>query len=235
MLTDYEKYLLALYLANIASRVHRKDPEARKLIDWIEDEDNRVAFPGRKRRRAEPWDRRDDERKVPSAYLRRLNKTLRTRRSADGVKPDRTAVRLERLGKIAGFERTDIDILELLLRYQTHSVFESMIDDIFDRCRRPNHPLNVSSWVLPLVLGMTANAVESRFREGAPLVRSGLVCIDRDGDVEPIRRLHRLVTAPDGNEIDVARLLLDVASPGDLEWPDFDHIANDRDHVETLV
>ena len=237
MLTDYERNLLAFYLANIAARVHRKDPEARKLVEWVDDEDNRVAFPGRKRHRADPWDRHHDEKKVSSAELRRLNKTLRARHSADGVKPDRTAVRLERLGKIAGIDRTDIAILELLLRYQTHSVFESMIDDIFECPGRSTRPLNTGGWAMPVVLGLPANAVQSRFRDGAPLVRSGLVCIDGDGDLEPIRRLRRLVTAPgDGDiDIDVTRLLLDIAPPGDLEWPDFDHVAGDRDHVETLV
>ena len=235
MLTDYERNLLAFYLANIAARVHRKDPEARKLVDWVEDEDNRVAFPGRKRRRTDPWDRHHDEKKVSSAELRRLNKTLRARRSADAAKPDRTALRLERLGKIAGFDRTDVDILELLLRYRTHSVFESMIDDIFEGPGPSAGPLNIGGWAVPLVLGLKANAVQSRFRDGAPLIRSGLVHIDSDGDLEPIGRLRRLVTTPDEGNGDVSRLLLDVARPGELEWQEFDHIAGNRDHVETLA
>ena len=33
-------------------------------------------------------------------------------------------MRYERLGKMAGFERTDLEFLKLLLRYQTHTVFE---------------------------------------------------------------------------------------------------------------
>ena len=235
MLTAYERHLLASYLANIASCVHRKDPEARKLIEWVADEDNRVLFPGKKRHRADTWDRHRDERKVSTAELRRLRHSLRDRCSADDAKPDRTAMRLERLGKMAGFERTDVAILELLLRYRTHSVFESMIDDIFEGPGRSAGPLNVSGWALPLILDLTTNTVQSRFRDGAPLVRSGLIRIDRDGDLEPIGRLRRLVTASGEGNIDVGRLLLDVAVPSDLEWPDFDHIANDRDHVETLV
>lgn len=48
MLTEYERNLLINYLANIASRLDRKDPEAQKLIDWVADQDNQVASPGKK-------------------------------------------------------------------------------------------------------------------------------------------------------------------------------------------
>ncbi|MDE0717535.1 MAG: AAA family ATPase [Rhodospirillaceae bacterium] len=235
MLTAYERRLLTRYLANIAARLRCKDPEARRLVEWVEDEDNRVAFAGRKRRRTDPWDRPRDDTNVAADELHRLERTLRGRHSANAAKPDRTAIRLERLGNIAGFERADIDILELLLRYQTHSVFESMIDDIFECPGRSTRPLNTGGWAMPLVLGLPANAVQSRLRDGAPLVRSGLVGIDGDGDLEPVRRLRRLVTAPGDGDTDVSRLLLDAAAPGDLEWPDFDHVAVARDHVETLV
>ena len=235
MLTRYEQRLLARYLANIASRLRRKDPEARRLVEWVDDEDNRVAFAGRKRRCTDPWDRPRDDTDVAADELRRLERTLRGRHSANAAKPDRTAIRLERLGNIAGFDRADIDILELLLRYETHGVFESMIDDIFECPGRSTRPLNAGGWAMPLVLGLPANAVQSRLRDGAPLVRSGLVGIDGDGDLEPVRRLRRLVTAPGDGDTDVSRLLLDAAAPGDLEWRDFDHVAVARDHVETLV
>ena len=67
------------------------------------------------------------------------------------------------------------------------------------------------------------------------MVRFGLVGIGRDGELDIPDRLRWLVTAPGEGDIDVTRLLLDVASSSDLEWPDFDHVADDRDHIETLV
>ena len=33
----------------------------------------------------------------------------------------------------------------------------------------------------------------------------------------------------------MCRLLLDAATPGELEWVDFDHVAEERDHIEKLV
>ena len=72
-------------------------------------------------------------------------------------------------------------------------------------------------------------------RKDAPLIRSGLVSIDSDGDLNLVNRLYRLATVPGGADLDVYRLLLDAASPGELEWRDFDHVASDRDHVERLL
>ena len=129
----------------------------------------------------------------------------------------------------------DIDILELLLRYETHTVFESMIDDIFESPGPSMDVLNLRGWAVSLLLGLTANRIQSRLRDGAPLVRSGLVSIDDDGDFAIPRRLRRLATTPGDGNIDVTRLLLDVASPGDLEGSDFDHVADARNHIEQLV
>ena len=87
---------------------------------------------------------------------------------------------------------------------------------------------------LPALLGVSANTVQGRLRADAPLVRSGLVCVDSDGDLKALDRLNRLAAAPAGSGTDVHRLLLDAAPASELEWSDFDHVARDRDHVERV-
>ena len=64
---------------------------------------------------------------------------------------------------------------------------------------------------------------------------SGLVTIDRDGDVAIVDRLRRLATVPGSAGLDASRLLLDAAPASELEWSDFDHIAEGRDHIERLI
>ena len=86
-----------------------------------------------------------------------------------------------------------------------------------------------------MLLGISANTVHRRFRNDAPLVRSGLVSIDSDGDLTLVGRLLRLATVPGDSSIDVTHLLLGTASASDLEWSDFDHVTADRDHVERLM
>ena len=161
-----------------------------------------------------------------------------SRSTAQGTRkarPDRTAQRLRRLAKTTGLSRTDIDLLELVLRYQTQPVIESMIDDMFRAPRRFMTPLNVQGPALPALLGVSANTVQARLRADAPLVRSGLVSVDSDGDLKALDRLNRLAAAPAGSGTDVHRLLLDAAPASELEWSDFDHVARDRDHIERVI
>ena len=231
MLTAYERKLLASYLANIASGLKCTDPEARELVDWFANRDSRLAgVPKRRRTKRDP-----DEEKIPAERLRCVEQTLQTECSTYPARRDRTSLRLKQLGKSAGLNRTDLDILELLLRHKTHATFESMVDDIFESPSKSMDALNLRSGAMPLILGLTANTIQSRLHDGAPLVRSGLVSVEDDGDIEIPRRLARLATAHGNAGVDVTGLLLDAAPPPDLEWTDFNHFAVDRDHIENLL
>ena len=172
----------------------------------------------------------------PGGNWRALQAALREEYSAARkARPDPTGQRLRRLARATGLTRTDVDVLELVLRYQTQPVIESMIDDVFRAPRRFMAPLNIQGPALPALLGVSANTVQARLRADAPLVRSGLVCVDSDGDLKALDRLNRLAAAPAGSGTDVHRLLLDAAPASELEWPDFDHVARDRDHVERVI
>ncbi len=228
MLTDYERHLLNTYLANIAASLAHCDPVAQVLTAWVSDREKHIAFPAGRRRRRHAWHADSGKSGLSGKKLRKLEKFLRNECTGKAADRDRTVERLHGLGQTTGLGQADIDILELLLRYNTHPVFGSMIDAIFE------HP-NIGGRALPMALGLPANTVQLRLKSDAPLVRSGLVKIDEDGDLTPFRRLHRIVTEPGGGGIDATRLLLDAASPGQLAWQDFDHVAPDRDHVGTLV
>ena len=242
MLNAYEQRLVTFYLANAAAALHHRDREASDLADWVADRENRVAFGRRKRPpsavRAGTGRRgggggRDEG--MSGGRWRALGEALREEYSATRkARPDRTGQRLRRLARATGLSRTDVDLLELVLRYQTQPVIESMIDDVFRSSRRFT-PLNVQNPALPALLGVSANTVQGRLRADSPLVRSGLVCIDTDGDLKALDRLNRLAAAPAGSGADVHRLLLDAAPASELDWSDFDHVARDRDHVERVV
>ena len=262
MLTAYEHRLIVRYLANLVSCLPHRGPEAKELVEWVASNGRRRVFGGSKkasrvfggkRRRSRalpptlgrkrldlddllaPEDFRDLEDctdGVTGKQWSRLEEALRSKWSAaKSVRSDRTAQRLRCLGRTAGLSRTDVAILELMLRYQTQPIIESMIDNVFQR-----YSFNLRGPTLSALLGVSANAILDRLRADAPLVRSGLVCIDSDdGDLTLVNRLHRLATIPGGPELDVNRLLLGETSPSELEWPDFDHLGHDRDHVERLL
>ncbi len=94
---------------------------------------------------------------------------------------------------------------------------------------------SVVNRALPDLLGVSTGACFARLAAHAPLARSGLVFIDDDGKIKLIRRLKRLVHTPGDAGVDARRLLFDAAPPSELEWSDFDHVAEGRDHVESLL
>ena len=145
------------------------------------------------------------------------------------ARPDRTARGLRLLARATRLSRTDIAVLELVLRYHTGALIESMIDDV-TRSRHWRRTFRLGNPVLPRLLGLSAGAVYRRFASDAPLVTSGLVSVDDDGDVTVIERLKRLYWLPKDTGSDVQSLLLEEARPAELRWSDFDHVAGDRDH-----
>ena len=234
MLTAYERYLLARYLANAASGLSRRDPEASALAGWVADGENRVALGGRGRRRRRMRRWTADYGKVSKEQFSSLRQALQDECEARAPRRDRTGRRLLRLAETAGLSRTDTALLELLVRYRTNPVFESMIDDVFIDPSRW-HDLNIKGRALALMLGLSPGAVARRFEPDKPLLRTGLVSIDDDGEVKAIDRLGRLAFAPAGAGLDANGLLFDAAPPGELDWSDFDHVAEGRDHVEKLL
>ena len=233
MLNNYERRLTAFYLTNAASRLHYRDPEAAELAEWLECRENRLVLPGR-RGRSPDWTPRADER-LTAPRWRGIQEMLRDEYGAlKGARPDGAARRLRRLGKAVGLSATDVDILELLLRHQSQPVIERMVSDVFSR-NRYSAALSPSGPVLSVLLGKTAHTVHARFAGDKPLMRSGLVSIDRSGDPEVARRLHRLATVPLTDRRDVRQLLLDAAPESELEWRDFDHVAGNRDHLERVL
>ena len=175
MLNAYEQRLIAFYLANAAAALHHRDREASDLAEWVADRENRVAFGRRKRPSTIRAGKRGRDEGLSGGDWRSLKEALRDEYSAARkARPDRTAQRLRHLARATGLSRTDVDLLELVLRYQAQPVIESMIDDVFRSSRRFT-PLNVQNPALPALLGVSANTVQARLRADAPLVRSGLV------------------------------------------------------------
>ena len=232
MLNAWEQRLAAFYISNAASQFRCSDPEARELADWLERRDN-LAFPSRRQRRTN-WQAHEDE-GLTARRWQNIQDTLRVEyHTLRGTRPDRPAQRLRRLGKTICLTATDIDVLELLLRFETQPVIERMIEDVFTPSRMSG-ALNLRGPTLFVLLGRSTKAVQSRFEADKPPLLSGLVSIDRDGDPEVARRLHRLFTVPATDRRDVSQLLLDPAPESNLEWEDFDHVGQDRDHLERVM
>ena len=235
----YERRLILSYLSNAFKRFHSGEAEARNLLQWTQRHEDQLEIPyphteddnATRTARRKP---RDEE--VSALEWWQVGNALKSALAAAGkARTDRTTRRIRHLAKATRLSPTDTAVLELLLRYQTVSLVESMIDDIGRSTDSRRKCFRLGNPVIPCLLGLSAGAVYSRFAPDAPLMTSGLVSIDDDGDVTLIDRLKRLHWLPEEAGSDVQSLLLDGAGPSELRWSDFDHVAGDRDHLERLL
>ena len=242
MLTNYERRLVLSYLTKAVSGLHRESPEAGELTDWVGENADLLALSATEIEldREHPRRRRKARSGLSKGQWRGLRELLAE--GGDGaarrVRADRLALRLRSLGREMQLSRTDVAILEIVLRYRSHPVVESLVDAVFEEgrhFRRLTKIFNVRGPALPCFLGISGRTFLARFESDGPLVKTGLVSVDEDGDISVIDRLKRLATAPGNRNVDAHELLLDAAPPGELEWSDFDHIAQARDHVEGLL
>lgn len=241
MLNAYERQLILFYLSNAAACFHRSFPEKKEeLAEWVAEYRDRLALnheteePGAGEHQAS----RPYEKELSAREWKDLRKTLEEEYAAAcrGGRKDRIARRLRRLGREMDLAPEDLAFIALWLHKETQPIFASLTDCFESSSRYSRQPFfNVAHPILPCILGVPAGAFRARFAADAPLVKSGLVSVDNDGDIQIVRRLLRLVFAPDASDLDVCSLLLDAATPGELEWSDFDHVAEERDHIEKLV
>lgn len=238
MLTAYLRRLILHYLANAASRIRHRAPEAAALVKWVLECADHLALTdyAENPRMRERLERHDE---VSAWEWERLGKALsREANASRRVRPDRTAQRIRRLGKYMQLAPTDMALLEVLLRYETEPLIESMLDDIFSHRRSlSGHRqfFNVGNLTLAFVLGISSGTLHRRLAVDSPLVRSGLVSVEDDGDFEVLPRLVRLSHAPASRGREAQQLLFDESDAAELEWTDFDHVAAGRDHVEELI
>ncbi len=227
----YENRLIFFWLENAVGRLAATSPEVKGLTEWLEEHAGVLGV---------PFERVDDAnrprrgpnasagwRNVRAAVAHGRKATARTRR-------DRTAVRLHRLAKALGLSATDVALVEALLRYDTQPVVEDLFDHL---CVQHRHwaALNVRRSLLAHAIGVSPRGLLQRLAPDSPLMSSGLVSVDGDGDLSLVKRLQRLASPVVEDDGDVRSLLLDPASPAELEWADFDHIAEGRDHIERLL
>ena len=66
MLTACEQRLIVRYLANLASCLHHRDPEAKELVEWIASNGRRTVFGSRRKASRELGGKRRRSRALPS-------------------------------------------------------------------------------------------------------------------------------------------------------------------------
>ncbi len=237
MLNAYERQLIFSYLSNAASRFHHTSQQE-ALAEWVAENSDILALNDESEALNKQREIRRRERKLSVREWKSLREIIEKEYAAARKKArkDRIAQRLQRLGRETDLAPADLALIELWFRCETQPVFADLSDSLESGRRYLRQRFfSIMHPLLPCLLGLADSAFRARFAADAPLVKSGLAYVDNDGDIEIVKRLLRLVSVPDDRALDVCRLLLDAAIPGELEWSDFDHVEEDRDHVEKLI
>ncbi len=238
MLTAYMRHRCLGYLVNLGARMRHRSRESRDMVTWVLNAADMLSLPdyANASNMLKELERNEA---VSSNEWESLRETLATEyRASKRVRRDRTAKRVWALGRYMDLSRTDVSLLELLLSYETQPVVESMVDEILSHhgfARMHCHFFSVANPNLASMLDISTGTLRRRLATDSPLVRSGLVSVEDDGDFKLLERLQRLAHAPARSGMDVQQLLFDRAPTAELEWSDFDHVAAGRDHVERLI
>ena len=238
MLSAYMRRLVLGYLLNLAARIRHRTPEGREFAKWVLESADHLALPGYSDNPhlLKRFNRREE---LTTAQWEHLRESLAAEFAASRrVRTDRTTRRIRTLGRYMRLSRLDVELLELMVRYETQPLVESMVDDTccsYQVKKFSHRFFTVGNPALANVLGVSIGGLRRRLAADSPLVRSGLVSIDDDGEFKLLDRLVRLAYATARGDTNVQQLLLDEAPPAELEWSDFDHVAAGRDHVERLI
>ncbi len=243
MNNKYISKLVFTYLVNLVSRVHRESEAAADLIQWLADNAQALDFDliddvestRRSNRRFRP---RTGEAARHSAFRTRSGWAELRSRLAEKVKTfgrprgDLLIQRLRSLAKVTGISKTDIQIIQLGLLYETNDVVEDLADSIGGRRRSlwRGSEWRKSGSTVSCMLSLSPRSIAQRLIPKAPLVQSGLVSLGEEGEVTFASRLYRL-TNPADRKADVREIILGAPDQAQLAWSDFDHIAEHRDHI----
>ena len=208
---------------NIALAVDRRMPEAGGLAGWLDQDRASLGLPdgedfgvGTVRRAG-----------VPAQNWRRLRtaitRGLRAAPSAAGAPAEQW---LALLGGRLGFGDLDRQLLGLALCYALDERVEHLVDRVSAARGGPSR-LRSDFALLALLLSAEPGAVEQALQPEGRLRASGLLRVDRDGDLDVIHRLETLVRSSTMPKDDPFEQLLGPAASATLPWDAFAHLGRE--------
>ena len=236
MLKGYKRHLVLSYLSNIASKIRPYQNDAhrffRSLIEIADELNVRLVVTNEALQRA-----CDDDVRLSDADWTHVCNLIDNFREKP-VSRDTLAERIRELAKQMKFAKSDAAILELLLYYETDPIVEHLVDEMLDY-RRPHGSrysrFSVLNPDLADLLGVTKGQIRELLTVDSPLVQTGIVSVDEDGELEVLSRLKCLAYEPTNSTRQIQQMLFEEAPSSELEWQDFDHVSSGRDHIEQLI
>lgn len=155
---------------------------------------------------------------------------IRSMRSVGAGSLERT---IRKIAVMFRLDAEDAAILGLLIRLQLdHPLASFWRHTPFVNTRLAGDD---SALLTAALCGLSRDAFTDRLLPNRPLLASGLLAIDHDGDVTVLSRLLRVVRSGVRDSADVDRVLIGKPAVAELEWDDFAHLGEDRDALARVL
>jgi SpoVK/Ycf46/Vps4 family AAA+-type ATPase len=191
-----------------------------------DDEPGLDRLTGRRRRRSYRTISTERWRQIREAIVTRA----RTLRAVPAGPLERT---MRKVALMFRLEPGDAAILGLLVRLQLdHPLASFWRHTPFVNTRLAGDD---SALVSAGLCGLSRDAFVDRLMPARPLLASGLLAIDHDGDITVLSRLLRVVRSGAREVAEVDRVLIGRPADAELGWEDFAHLGPDRDLLARVL
>ena len=221
---------LALRCArNVCAATSRRSPEARALADWLAEHAEALGLPdaappeesmqvGTQRRRgvsAEVWD----------WVGRTLENSWNSETAAANTAVERWA---NAIATRLALDPAEASVFSLALHYRLDQRVENLFDAV-SQSRGGRSQLHRDAALIGLLLGQAEASIEARLMPEAPLLASGLLHLDRDGDLMVLHQLVCLIRRNTPPGADLYDHLLGKAAGDPLPWEAFAHLGREAE------
>ena len=243
VLIGYKRHLVLGYLLNVTSKIRPHSGEAREFANSLREitDELEIEIPelGKIDSNLTLSGSREHDTSLSTQDWLKIRKVIeKERKKFRKHNQDELAQNIQGLAALVGFNKTDIAILNLFLHYETDPTIEYFVDEMLRYLKHaiPRYAcFSVANPTIAHLLGVSRAFVRERLAVDSPLVQSGVLSLDEDGEITVLNRLRRLSYEPLNSGRQIQQILFEKAPSPELEWRDFDHVASGRDHIEQLI
>ena len=219
------------YARNIYAASDRRMPEGRALAMWLGQTASALGLA----EAAVPDDEALHRTRRGSISLRDWHKIGAALDEAEARQPRRRNDRwLAKIAKTLSLDRLETEILSLALQYHLDLRIERLFDHLSDCRGRPTR-LQRDAALIALLLKASAGAVDSRLAPDAKLQASGLLRVERHGELQALERLTALMRRDILPEADLYDQLLGKMTAEPLPWDAFAHLGRQAEVAASVL
>ncbi|HQT86114.1 MAG: hypothetical protein B7Z58_12340 [Acidiphilium sp. 37-64-53] len=219
---------LLIYAHNVLNAVEPASDEAQVLVGWLARNRERLGldetlFTDGDSGRGE---RRSKLRPVGKMRWRAFGRALEGQVGSGEPLPHSLDPGFIAVADALGLEGLDLALFRLIVLYRLDNRFERLFDGLASARGRPGILRRYPDLFALLISGSPAE-INARFRADAPMVASGAIRVDDDGDIQIASRLIALIHACALGDADVRTELLGAPVAARLPWVAFRHLGSE--------